>query len=405
MLANLDSQKGGSVNADWRHETLRKLQGIHGVELNPLLVAVFAVSAKIDKKDVPANITELFAKFTELMLGRWDEKKGLNQQYQAKVKETLLSEFAFKLHERGESSFNRTEFIDFADRRLKEINLSADLDTLVFEILDRSGLLRGDREVEFRHHLLQEYFAAKGVPDTDFIRGVLADDWWRNSVVFYFGANPRSVDELLDVATSNTAKSSEAFIAVGLALQACYLSRMDERIDVWKWVNGAACDSLAELLSAADVEQYPISHFLAGYLEARDALALSGIEDAAYELTAWCGNANGELTAERRAFWYAVGLCELGQFGFMSEFLRAGVVRDVTLLTAIHLGCFFAHDLKALTSDQKTKIEEILHRLDPIVAGNRYRITEEFRGQLLEYRRNGVVALDEIEPSREVQAD
>lgn len=400
MLANLDAHRDVAEAGNWRRETLRKLQGIHGVELNPLLVTVFAVSSKIDKKDVPANITELFSKFTELMLGRWDEKKGLNQQYQAKVKEALLSEFAFELHKSGESSFLRSDFIEFAARRLREINLSADLDVLVSELLDRSGLLRGEEEVEFRHHLLQEYFAAKGVPDIEFVRRAVSDDWWRNSIVFYFGENPRTVEQLLDVATSNSGRASDSFITVGLALQACYLSKMGDRIDVWKWVNGAACDSLVEFVEYSEEGKYPLSTFLEGYLEARDALALSGIEDPAYGLDVWCNPAGDEGARERRAFWYTVGLSELGEFGLVRNMIDA--VRDPLLLTAIHFGLFFANDLKTLNAHQKEQIVGLLKKLDSITAINRHKITEEFRGRLLEYRKGGVVALDEVEPEKSV---
>ena len=399
MLTNIG--KGDAQAADWRHETLRKLEGVHGVELNPLLVTVFAVSSTIDKKDVPANITEIFAKFSELMLGRWDEKKGLSQQYQAKVKEALLSEYAFRLHSNGESSFMRTDFIDFASRRLREIHMSADLDTLVTEILDRSGLLRGGHEVEFRHHLLQEYFAAKGIPDIEFVRASIGDDWWRNSVVFYFGANPASVDSLLDVATSNRFAPQESFIAVGLALQACYLSNMGERMDVWKWVNGAASVSLATQLSDSDEsskDRYPISTFIAGYVEARDALALSGIEDPDYDISSWCSAESDSAMREYQCFWYAVGLAELGEFALLNRFIRTKAVTDTLLLTAIHFGCFFARELKSISTAQRKEIDSLVSLLNPIVAVHRHRITEEFRGQLLEYRRGGVVALDEVEP-------
>jgi hypothetical protein len=397
MLKTIEEGEAGS---DWRRETLRKLQGVHGVELNPLLVTVFAVSSKIDKKDVPANITELFAKFTELMLGRWDEKKGLGQQYQSRVKDTLLSEFAFNLHKEGHSTFSRSDFISFAEARLSEINLSADLDTLVSEILDRSGLLRGDREMEFRHHLLQEYFAAKGIPSIDFVRESIGNDWWRNAIVFYFGANPSSVDELLDVATSFTTDPASSFIAVGLALQACYLSRMDDRVEVWKWVNCAASDKLESVLRETNMEgvDYPISHFLHGYLEARDAMPLSGIQEDRYRLFDWCSGAANSKEVERRTFWYMVGLGELGEFSLVNQHLEGHPISDSMLLLGVHFGCFFARELKTVSGSERLHLEQIVTRLNPIVAPHRHRITEEFKGQLLEYRRGGVVALDEPEP-------
>lgn len=398
MLTNLDSKKDQDANSEWRRETLRKLEGVHGVELNPLLVTVFAVSSKIDKKDIPANITELFAKFTELMLGRWDEKKGFDKQYQAKIKDALLSEFAFDLHKRGDSTFKRAEFIDFATARLKKVNRAADIGTLVSEILDRSGLLRGDEEVQFRHHLLQEYFASKGIPNIDFIRDEVGNDWWRNSVVFYFGGRPDSVAQLLDVATSNSFEPAQSFIAVGLALQACYFSNTDEKIDVWKWVNGAASAGLvSDLLPCLD-DKYPVSHFLAGYLEARDSLALTGIQDQEFDIAGWCSG--DKALEEHRSFWYAVGLGELGEFELLEKFLIKETIRDPLLLTAVHIGCFFAEHMRELSSDKKLVVSRIVNKLNPLVESNRRKITEEFRGQLLEYRRGGVVALDEPEPTK-----
>lgn len=71
-------------------ETLRQLQDVHGVDLNPLIVTLFIGSADFHKRDIPPNITEIFKKFTEQMLGRWDERKGLSQQYEAPLKDLAL---------------------------------------------------------------------------------------------------------------------------------------------------------------------------------------------------------------------------------------------------------------------------------------------------------------------------
>ncbi len=86
------------VSQTQAREFLRKLEKIHGFELNPLSVTVFAATADYSKQDVPANITELFKKFTELMLGRWDEGKGLRQQYQSPLKDFVLTRLAFHMH-------------------------------------------------------------------------------------------------------------------------------------------------------------------------------------------------------------------------------------------------------------------------------------------------------------------
>src|SRR5207237_9377591 len=73
--------RGKSLQADMAKEMLRRLDNIHGMELNPLLVTVFVATSDYSRQDIPANITELFKKFTEMMLGRWDSSKRLAQQY------------------------------------------------------------------------------------------------------------------------------------------------------------------------------------------------------------------------------------------------------------------------------------------------------------------------------------
>ena len=69
-------ERGKKLPAEQTKEVLRRLEQIHGIELNPLLVAVFAATSEYSRQDIPANITELFKKFTELMLGRWDEQRA-----------------------------------------------------------------------------------------------------------------------------------------------------------------------------------------------------------------------------------------------------------------------------------------------------------------------------------------
>lgn len=390
LLKKFERDDGGS--AEWRQETLRKLAGLHGLDLNPLLVTVFAVSAKVDKKDVPANITELFAKFTELLLGRWDERKGFAQQYQSKLKEELLAEFSFDLHRDGRSSFKRSEFTSFISQRLGEMGKSVDCNLLVGEILDRSGLLRGDDDLEFRHHLIQEYFAGKGIADANFVRDNLSDDWWRNAIVFYFGGKPKAVDELLDAATRSNNSSSDSFIVVGLALQACYMSRIEEKLEVWKWVNGAAVNSLREFQKSLEGEKYPISTFMAGYLEARDSFALSGIEDEVNGIGEWAIRV-GQMD-EAHAFWYAVGLSELGEFVRLEKYISNCGLGDTMLLAALHLGCFYAGAVRELSPKEDAAVKRVLDRLGPIVAVHQKQIIGEMKGQLLEYRNGGVVALD-----------
>ncbi|PPU10084.1 NACHT domain-containing protein [Xanthomonas arboricola] len=392
----------GAANGEWRKELLRRLDSIHGIELNPLLVTVFAVSAGAEKRDVPANITELFSKFSELMLGRWDEKKGLSQQYQSKVKDHLLSTFAFELQSSGFSKFSRSTFEDFARKKLDAMNLSTDLNVMLSEILDRSGLLRGDvEEMEFKHHLLQEFFAAKGVPNSEYIRGVINDEWWRNSIVFYFGGQPDNVTDLLDIATASGTLPEQAYMAIGLALQACYLSRIDERIDVWKWVINSA--GRASALVLEEKTDYPIAEFLSHYLEARDSVALGGVERSEFSIEQWINDvdANTSRQIDLKKFWYATSLIELGEFRVLEDLLKVSPLLDDMLATAIHFGCYFSREVRSVPELERQHADNVVKLLDAKVAHLRVKVVEEMKGQLLEYKRSGVVALDVPDPVAE----
>jgi predicted NACHT family NTPase len=142
-------------------ELLRRLEKIHGIELNPLLVTVFAATTDFSKQDIPANITELFKKFTELMLGRWDEEKGLKYQYQAPLKDFVLTKIAFHVHRHRKTSILRSEAEEIARVELQTRGHEAAVEQMLSEIFDRSGLFRiSGSEIEFRHHLLQEFLLA-----------------------------------------------------------------------------------------------------------------------------------------------------------------------------------------------------------------------------------------------------
>lgn len=399
-LLEFSSDKEKAESKEWKREILRKLDNVHGIELNPLLVVVFSVSSGLEKRDIPANITELFAKFTELMLGRWDEKKGMSQQYQARVKEHLLAAFAFQLQSRGESRFARQEFVDFCKERLSEMNLLADLDTVTNEIIYRSGLVRGEDELEFKHHLLQEYFASKGIPSLDHVKKVISDEWWRNSIVFYFGAQPDSINNLLEVATDEATSAEATYITIGLAVQACYLSKLGDRVEVWKWVAESAAKALGKELSQPS-EQYPVTTFLTRYLEGRDCVALMGVDKESTGASQWALEENGvdPKQAELRRFWYAVALLELGRFDELERLLKSKPLESDMLATAIHFGCLFSLHVRSISSESKRTAEAICDMLDARVAMLRHSITKELRGQLLEYRKGGVVALDAEDPS------
>ncbi len=384
-------------------EFLRRLEKIHGFELNPLLVTVFAATTDYTKQDIPANITELFKKFTELMLGRWDERKGLRQQYQAPLKDFVLTRLAFHMHSSRMASIARPDAIEIVRNELVRRGHTEDIPKLLDEIFDRSGIFRVmGNEIEFRHHLLQEFFAGRGIADPDTVPQLIHDDWWKRALIFYFGERADSISLLASSAKAaqgmEPGQLLEAATTVGLALQACYLSPVGEKLELWRWVVEALEISQAPAIKAFDADgKYPISTFFHFYLYARDSVSLSHLRANLEELKGWANATTlvKEDSSRHQMYWLIVGLIEAGDVSVAEDLIHDFHPADPRLLVAVHLGCHLANEIRPLPEKERAAARRICAALSNKVAPFVVQIRNEFGSALLEMRKGKVESLDD----------
>lgn len=388
------------------NELMRKLENIHGVELNPLLVTVFAATTDFAKHDIPANITELFKKYTELMLGRWDERKGFKQQHQAPLKDFLICKIAFEMHRNRTTNITRSNAEGIASAELKLRGYQADAGDLLAEIFDRSGLFRVmDGQVEFRHHLLQEFFAGRGLESPEVVKSVVGDDWWRRALVFYFGDNPKEIDLLRSaidaVSGVDAQRMYEAAATIGLSIQACYLSPVADKIDIWKWVAGTFSEVQDQCLEKGELaEKYPAVAFAYYYLCARDSVALSHLKSNMESILDWVNDVGlpvSKGSRERKLFWLMAGLIESGDVAEARRVLadRNLGITDGRLLAAIHLGCHLAHEVRPLPDSDKEIAGDVCRTLDTKIGGFREQLMKEYGSLLLEFKKGSVAVIDD----------
>jgi energy-coupling factor transporter ATP-binding protein EcfA2 len=395
-------QKGKRLPLENGQELLRRLQQVHGIELNPLLVTVFAATAEYSRQDIPANITELFKKFTELLLGRWDENKGLNQQYQAPLKDFLITRIAFDMHRDRQTRISLKEFARRIAKELVKRGHESSQKIITEEIVFRSGLFRViSEQVEFRHHLLQEFFAGRGIDDPQDIELLIADEWWQRPIVFYFGEHPDTAGDLVALAEKVEGGSAttiyESARTIGLSLQACYLSEVTQKIDLWKQVATLISSTRDDMVATDHWERYPLSGFLAFFMFARDALALSNIRDSVSELRDWARqrtSASSSDQQEIRTFWLIVGLIELGEVEMAQDLISVFKPSDPRHLVALHLGAHLAEHVRALGHKEKRVAARICNTLDPAVEPFREQIVKELGSQLLEVRRGAIMSVE-----------
>ena len=401
LLAHLEKTRSLSVKQS--QEILRRLREIHGLTLNPLLVTVFATTTNdVSRKDIPANITELFKKYTELMLGRWDASKGLGQQYHSPLKDFLLRTIAFEIHRRRETSVSKHEFRKMVQTQLARLGHDLDLDTLIEELLDRSGLFRVvDSTVEFRHHLLQEFFAGRGVPSQQILETYVGEDWWQRAVVFHFGEHPDDVASLRSaVASAGSRTEAEQFraaIAVGLALQACYLVDATDRVDVLKWVIEVIAASKKPFVAAFDNEgKRSLIAFVWYYLSGRDSVACSVPESLRTRLEVAIGDgASGDDERDTRRFWLIVGALESDNLAEADRLSRGFNPDDDKLALGVHLGAFFVQHLRVSSEPDRKVAARISKRFESRLLGLRKQLYDEFKSEVLEIREGSIAALPE----------
>jgi energy-coupling factor transporter ATP-binding protein EcfA2 len=361
--------KQQSLSVDDSAEILRRLQEIHGIALSPLIVTIFAATSDMTKRDVPPNITELFKKYTELMLGRWDEGKKLHQQIQAPVKDLVLQQIAFGMHERRVTSIPVRDFKARVFRELESRGLFIEeMPKFYEEIVVRSGLFRVDSEnIEFRHLLFQEFFAGRAIPSADYIKSRLEDDWWKRAVVFYFGENPNDIDSLHELARAlPTLNNDEAFTAattLGLALQACYFSHVEDKFDVYSSIIRSIIDARMSPGFGGKLSGLPIMLVTVCFFRARESLALSNLSlftERIHESLLQIYE-NEPVKQEEARFWLITGLMECGLYDLANVYLERFRPRGESsrLLFPLQIAVFDAGSRRVLSQDGQKILREL----------------------------------------------
>ncbi len=178
---------------------------------SPIAAILLARLLKESPQDLPSSLTELYSKYVELMLGRWDIEKGLQSEKEFEALNTLLMDLAQYMLENDLSGVARSEVQDRFTEYLAARNLDIAPDALLHKALERTGLIVISpltHIVRFRHRTFAEFLYAKVALQ----RGLLKVDsrtlqpYWLNTYFFRFGLQRDSAHDLqqfLDLVPSN----------------------------------------------------------------------------------------------------------------------------------------------------------------------------------------------------------
>ncbi|MDA8002168.1 MAG: NACHT domain-containing protein [Alphaproteobacteria bacterium] len=161
---------------------------------NPLSTAILINLLQDEEsiRELPANLTELFSKYAEVSLGRWDKDAGEGKnQRRYEASNHILARIATymldnQLHQIGESEAQR-----FFAEYLEERNLGIDPVELFDRVVEKSNLVfLHDGIFRFRHRTIAEFFYSKSFSNSkiDDLGEYVFDVQWATILFFHVGA-------------------------------------------------------------------------------------------------------------------------------------------------------------------------------------------------------------------------
>ena len=192
------SQTAQLMSAIQANERVRELA------INPLMLTVIALVHR-DRVKLPDRRAELYAEAVDVLLGKWDEARGVKETkilaerpFDAGDRRLLLQRLALHMHEIDVKEIEVGKLRTFLkDAFLAIVSDEADarraVDRFLKVIEERTGLLtaRGEGIYAFSHLTFQEYLSALAISARDdYIVYVLersGEPWWKEVILLTAG--------------------------------------------------------------------------------------------------------------------------------------------------------------------------------------------------------------------------
>ena len=146
-------------------EDLQRSELFKHLPNSPIAAALLSSLLAQNQHDLPSNMTELYAKSIDLMLGRWDIQKKVSTEKEYQVIERValhLTQFMVRNRLIWMSEVEASLMVDdWISRR----NLQVDAKAVFARLLDRTSIFARDADtgvIGFRHRSFGEYLFARG---------------------------------------------------------------------------------------------------------------------------------------------------------------------------------------------------------------------------------------------------
>lgn len=183
-------------------EDLKKSTLLKELPKSPIAAILLAKLINENSRDLPSNLTELYSKYIEFMLGRWDAEKGLQSRKEYEALGRILSRLAQHVMDNQRESVSIAELQEMFRDYLAPRNLEINPDALFAKMKQRCELVLVDESrglAQFKHRSFAEFlYASNLVAENESVQPEKRayNLYWTNTVFFYIGTL-RDCPELL----------------------------------------------------------------------------------------------------------------------------------------------------------------------------------------------------------------
>jgi hypothetical protein len=181
-------------------EDLKKSSLFKELPRSPIAAILLAQLLNENAKELPSNLTELYSKYTELSLGRWDVDKGLQTMKEFEALSNILPRIAEHFLNNDLQVISVEDARSYFDKYLRERNLGLHPVELFDKLTKRCEIVAVDprnQTFRFKHKTFAEFFYARA----HLKKAMLVDErvwtmYWTTAFYFYVGLQ-RDCEDLL----------------------------------------------------------------------------------------------------------------------------------------------------------------------------------------------------------------
>ena len=198
-------------------EDLQRSSLFERLPRNPIAAVLLGQLLKENQKELPLTMTELYEKYMELSLGRWDIQKGLQSQQEFETLETVLMDLAQYMIENELEAVSSQEVEDRFAGYLNERNLSVTVKQLIDRAVKRADILARSSDgysLWFKHRSFAEFLYAKWLIKRGDLEPSLRafELYWANSYFFGLGLQKDAPDLLEKLIQLPPEKDSQRWV-------------------------------------------------------------------------------------------------------------------------------------------------------------------------------------------------